>query len=54
MMIACVAGFYDTGSPSILGEKAATAAPVVVPAAAPTSVAPTMAPGLKASPKVGK
>ncbi|MBD1938146.1 nucleoside transporter C-terminal domain-containing protein [Microcoleus sp. FACHB-68] len=41
MMIACVAGVFDTGSPSILGDKTA---PVSAPAVAPSPAAPTVAP----------
>ena len=42
MMIACIAGVFDTGDPSILGEKT-TPAPVTAPAspaASPSPVAP--------------
>jgi CNT family concentrative nucleoside transporter len=39
LMIACIAGFYDTGNPSILGEKEAPP-----PATAPAPTAPTPAP----------
>lgn len=42
IMIACVAGFYDTGSPSILGERQPTpvTSPAAPPVAAPGSSAP--------------
>lgn len=56
MMIACVAGFYDNGSPSILGEQKAPApvvspvpSPKVSPAASPT-VSPTASPRITPSP----
>ncbi|MGV0024279.1 NupC/NupG family nucleoside CNT transporter [Phormidesmis priestleyi] len=48
LMIACVAGFYDTGNPSILGEKPA----IVAPAALPKVTAPLPVPVAPASPKV--
>ncbi|KAM3091745.1 NupC/NupG family nucleoside CNT transporter [Phormidesmis sp. 146-12] len=57
LMIACVAGFYDTGSASILGEKPAIVAPAASPKATPLSVpvapaAPkTLAPSPPAPPK---
>jgi CNT family concentrative nucleoside transporter len=38
MMIACVAGVYDTGSPSILGEKAPTPVPAASPQSSTSSV----------------
>ncbi|MBW4680381.1 MAG: nucleoside:proton symporter [Microcoleus vaginatus WJT46-NPBG5] len=41
MMIACVAGVFDTGSASILGDKTA---PISAPAVAPSPAAPTVAP----------
>ncbi|MBD2040805.1 NupC/NupG family nucleoside CNT transporter [Microcoleus sp. FACHB-672] len=41
MMIACVAGVFDTGSASILGDKTA---PISAPAVAPSPAAPTAAP----------
>ncbi len=59
MMIACVAGVFDTGNPSILGEKAApvpvvkpTPAQAPVPSATPSSIASpsTAAPAPTASP----
>ena len=46
LMIACVAGFYDTGNASILGDKSAPA--VIVPASVP-SPPPAVVPA-KASP----
>lgn len=52
LMIACIAGFYDTGNPSILGEKQAPApavAPVQTPA--PTTL-PTASPVPQAAPPV--
>jgi concentrative nucleoside transporter, CNT family len=45
MMIACVAGFYDTGSPSILGAQAVITEPAQVPTAVPAAT-----PMLKAAP----
>ncbi len=42
LMIACVAGVFDNGSPSILGEKA-PAAPVTAPAPVPAPPAPPTA-----------
>lgn len=36
LMIACVAGVYDTGNPSILGEKSVQAAPSPTPEAKPS------------------
>jgi concentrative nucleoside transporter, CNT family len=50
MMIACVAGFYDTGSPSILGEKA-IAAPPTVPTPAPVTT-PAAVPAVTPAPPV--
>ena len=47
MMIACIAGFYDTGSASILGNKAAPA--VIAPSIAP-SIPPSPAVPAKVSP----
>lgn len=58
LMIACIAGFYDTGNPSILGEKAApTASPSPTvspsPAASPSpTVTPTVSPIASPSPAV--
>jgi concentrative nucleoside transporter, CNT family len=48
-MIACVAGFYDTGNPSILGDRD-TIPPAVAPAApaaspTPAPIAPAISPG---------
>ncbi len=43
IMIACIAGFYDNGNPSILGQKAPSA-PAVSPASAPASPPPTASP----------
>jgi concentrative nucleoside transporter, CNT family len=52
MMIACLAGFYDNGNPSIMGDPAATPA-VSTPAAPNTTVSPvpTVAPTVSPSPK---
>lgn len=38
LMIACVAGFYDTGNPSILGEKPPQAVPTASPSSSPIPV----------------
>ena len=64
LMIACVAGFYDTGSASILGDKSAPAviapaiAPSPTPAVVPAKVSPiaplpvpTLPPTSKKAPK---
>lgn len=62
LMIACVAGFYDNGSPSILGDKPApitapaptpTTPPSLTPAATPTASptsSPSPSPAAKQSP----
>ena len=42
LMIACIAGFYDTGNPSILGGKQAPA-PAVAPVQTPASTTPPTA-----------
>jgi|GEM_PF-73484 len=47
MMIACLAGIFDTGDPSILGDKAAPPPAVSAPTASPTA-SPT--PGATVSP----
>src|SRR6478672_3392666 len=47
MMIACLAGIFDTGDPSILGDKAAPPPAVSAPTASPTA-SPT--PGAAVSP----
>ncbi|MBD2482724.1 NupC/NupG family nucleoside CNT transporter [Planktothrix sp. FACHB-1365] len=49
MMIACLAGFYDNGNPSIMGEPATTPA-VSTPAAPNTTVSPTPTPAPTVSP----
>jgi len=49
MMIACIAGLFDTGDPSILGAKTAPAAPLTAPIA-PKPPAP--APGANSTPSV--
>ncbi|XWK88191.1 MAG: nucleoside transporter C-terminal domain-containing protein [Phormidium sp.] len=61
LMIACIAGFYDTGNPSILGEKKApppavapvqTPAPTTPPAASPTpQAAPPVTPKPQPTPQ---
>jgi CNT family concentrative nucleoside transporter len=52
LMIACVAGFYDTGNPSILGEKPAPAPRPSSVLPRPPKLAPTTAPPPPASPAV--
>ncbi|BAU15654.1 Na+ dependent nucleoside transporter domain protein [Leptolyngbya sp. NIES-3755] len=53
MMIACVAGVFDTGSPGILGEKTAPA--VITPSLKPSIVpVPSVPPSPKAAPKAVK
>jgi CNT family concentrative nucleoside transporter len=47
LMIACIAGFYDTGNPSILGDKQAPA-PAVAPVKTP---APTKPPAASSTPQ---
>ncbi|MFB2937527.1 NupC/NupG family nucleoside CNT transporter [Aerosakkonemataceae cyanobacterium BLCC-F154] len=47
LMISCIAGFYDTGNPSILGEKEAPT-PAVTPAPTPT---PTTPPAVTTTPQ---
>lgn len=47
MMIACLAGVYDTGDPSILGDKTTTPPPAVT---APTSPTASPSPGATTSP----
>ncbi|OIP68052.1 MAG: nucleoside:proton symporter [Oscillatoriales cyanobacterium CG2_30_40_61] len=49
MMIACLAGFYDNGNPSIMGDPAATPPAISTPAAPNTTVSP--APKVSPSPK---
>ncbi len=56
LMIACIAGFFDNGNPSIIGtptpneiEQTAPPSPTASPAAAPTS-SPTASPSIPASP----
>ncbi|WP_254174035.1 NupC/NupG family nucleoside CNT transporter [Planktothrix pseudagardhii] len=49
MMIACLAGFYDNGNPSIMGEPATTPA-VSTPAAPNTTVSPTPTPAPTVTP----
>ncbi|WP_421654933.1 nucleoside transporter C-terminal domain-containing protein [Leptothermofonsia sp. ETS-13] len=43
IMIACIAGLYDNGNPSILGEKAPPV-PVTSPTSVPTAPSPTVSP----------
>ncbi|OCQ91724.1 nucleoside:proton symporter [Oscillatoriales cyanobacterium USR001] len=44
MMIACIAGLFDTGDPSILGQKSAPAvAPITAPATPKSSISPSPA-----------
>lgn len=57
MMIACIAGVFDTGAPSILGDPAAAPqtapaplAPVTPPALAPAPIAPVPLPSPQLSP----
>jgi CNT family concentrative nucleoside transporter len=49
LMIACLAGFYDNGNPSIMGDPAATPPAISTPAAPNTTVSP--APKVSPSPK---
>ena len=50
LMIACLAGFYDNGNPSIMGEPAATPPAISTPAAPNTTVSPAPTPAPKVSP----
>ena len=58
MMIACIAGLFDTGDASILGAKTAPAAPLTAPASGkPANSKPSVAPQIakpKPSPKSEK
>ncbi|MBW4546509.1 MAG: nucleoside:proton symporter [Symplocastrum torsivum CPER-KK1] len=44
MMIACIAGVYDTGDPSILGEKTAPTAPITAPTPTTSPTVPVVTP----------
>ena len=50
MMIACIAGVYDTGDPSILGEKTAPTAPITAPTPTTSPTVPAVTPSPTLSP----
>ena len=50
MMIACIAGVFDTGDASILGEKTAPTAPITAPTPTISPTAPTVTPSPTLSP----
>jgi len=50
MMIACIAGVFDTGDPSILGEKTAPTAPITAPTPTTSPTVPAVTPSPTLSP----
>lgn len=52
MMIACIAGLFDTGDASILGAKTAPAAPLTAPASATPPASPAASPKPSVAPAI--
>ncbi len=52
MMIACIAGLFDTGDASILGSKTAPAAPITAPASGTPPASPAASPTPSVAPAI--
>ncbi|MGL5059454.1 MAG: nucleoside transporter C-terminal domain-containing protein [Microcoleus sp.] len=52
MMIACIAGLFDTGDASILGDKTAPAAPITAPASPSPTASPAASPPPSVAPAI--
>lgn len=52
MMIACIAGLFDTGDASILGTKTAPAAPITAPASPSPTASPVASPTPSVAPAI--
>jgi CNT family concentrative nucleoside transporter len=52
MMIACIAGLFDTGDASILGTKTAPAAPITAPASPSPTASPAAIPAPSVAPTI--